>query len=430
MNICVVGLGYIGLPLAVVMARSGLRVCGIDTNRAVVDSLSTRTLHIREPGLMEAMLEAMDSGNLTFAAKPQPADAFIIAVQTPIDAGRQPDLGYVKAAAESIVACLEPGNLVVLESTVPFGTVKELLVPLLKQTKLEIGAELFVAYSPERVFPGNIMRELTTNDRIIGGIDEPSTHKAIVLYGHFVTGAIYATDATTAEMVKLMENAYRDLNIAFANELARIAETAGFNVWEAIRLANSHPRVHIHQPGPGVGGHCIPVDPWFIMDRAPQQARLMATARAINDGTPGTIESMIETIVGQVGSPVVTLLGLAFKANIDDTRGSPSIVICESLRRKGWAVKLFDPYVHLPGEHAYRDPYEAAAGADCLVLLTDHSAFQDIDFPLMKQSMRNPNILDTRNMADSERLKEIGFRFFRLGTADFKHGFGGRGDVS
>jgi UDP-N-acetyl-D-mannosaminuronic acid dehydrogenase len=312
---------------------------------------------------------------------------------------------------------LKKGDLIVLESTVPPGTVEDVMLPILRQTNLRIGEDLWVAHSPERVLPGHILRELVANDRIIGGINEMSTHMAVQLYSRFVKGTIHTTDVRTAEMVKLMENTYRDVNIAYANELARIAETVGFNVWDAIRLANSHPRVHIHQPGPGVGGHCIAVDPWFIVDRTPQQAQLIALARTINDATPSHIVRIIESVVSHLDKPVVTLLGLSFKGNIDDWRGSPSLAVNEGLQEKGYSLRLFDPYVSHEIKGKVSSLSEAVDGSDCIIVLTDHAVFKEIDWSPLKQRMRNVNIVDTRNLLNLAHLTELGYSCYRIGSS-------------
>ncbi|MDF2814041.1 MAG: UDP-N-acetyl-D-mannosamine dehydrogenase, partial [Paenibacillus sp.] len=419
-KICVIGLGYIGLPTAIVFANNGSVVHGVDSNRNVVNTLNSLELHLHEPGLKEAMTEAIHRGNLTFSTQPESADAYIISVQTPLESDHSPNLNYVKAAAVSLLPYLKKGDLIVLESTVPPGTVEDVMLPILHQTNLRIGEDLWVAHSPERVLPGHILKELVANDRIIGGINEMSTHMAVQLYSRFVKGIIHTTDVRTAEMVKLMENTYRDVNIAYANELARIAETVGFNVWDAIRLANSHPRVHIHQPGPGVGGHCIAVDPWFIVDRAPQQAQLIALARTINNATPSHIVRMIESVVSHLDKPIITLLGLSFKGNIDDWRGSPSLAVNERLQEKGYSLRLFDPYVQHEIRGKVSSLSEAVDGSDCIIVLTDHAVFKEIDWATLKQRMRNVNILDTRNLLNLEHLTELGYCCYRIGSS-FKH---------
>ncbi|WP_243633338.1 nucleotide sugar dehydrogenase [Paenibacillus xerothermodurans] len=417
LKVCVVGLGYIGLPTAIIFAKHGVQVHGVDVNSTVVEALNNGELHLEEPGLKEALHEALTCGRLSFSTEPTLADAFIISVQTPALADHTADLSFVKAAAASIVPYLMRGSLVIVESTVPPKTVEEVVIPILLQSKLDIGNELYVAHSPERVIPGNILVEMVTNTRIVGGINDRSTEKAIELYRSFVRANIIGTDIRTAEMVKLMENTYRDINIAYANELARIAERIGFDIWEAISLANTHPRVHIQQPGPGVGGHCIAVDPWFIVSSAPEQARLIAMARTINAETPMHIAHRIEGIVGEQEKPVVTAFGLAYKGNIDDTRESPSLSVIKILKDKGFIINIYDPHVEGDFQNKFNCPYDAAFGSDCIVILTDHEVFKDMNYSKIKDQMRIPNLFDTRNILDAAAMRELGYRCFGFGPA-------------
>ncbi|WP_409291606.1 nucleotide sugar dehydrogenase [Peribacillus sp. SCS-37] len=416
MKLCVMGLGYIGLPTAVMFATHGIKVHGVDINQQVVDTLNKQELHIEEPGLKELLIKAIKDGNLSFSTQPEPADAFILAVPTPITEEKRANLDYVRHASKMILPYLRKGNLVVLESTVPPKTVEEVLVPILQQTSLKIGEEILVSHSPERIIPGNLLKELVWNDRIIGGINQKSSELTANLYKRFVKGSIHATDATTAEMVKLVENTYRDVNIAYANELARIAEKIGFNVWEAIRLANSHPRVNILRPGPGVGGHCIAVDPWFIVEQAPEEAKLIGTARQINDHTPRRIVEMIENTVQDLKQPVITLLGLAFKENTDDLRESPSLEIMHALHKKGYQLKIYDPLVkqHVGGKIDTLE--EAVRNSDCLVLLTGHEEFKNFDFQMLKGLVRTKIVFDTRNIFDKNGLEANGFQYIQIGN--------------
>jgi UDP-N-acetyl-D-mannosaminuronic acid dehydrogenase len=416
MKVCVMGLGYIGLPTAVMFAKHGVAVHGVDVNPNVIHALQNRELHMEEPGLKQMLTEVLDEGKLTVSTQPEEADAFLISVPTPITSCKTANLDYVKQAAYMILPYLSKENLVILESTVPPGTVEQLLIPILKKTGYTMGRELFVSHSPERVIPGNLMKEIVWNDRIVGGMNEKSTQLTVELYRCFVKGTIHETDAVTAEMVKLMENTYRDLNIAFANELARIAEKIGFNVWEAIDLANSHPRVHIHQPGPGVGGHCIAVDPWFIVEKAPVEAKLISLARSINDSTPFHIVERIEDLVKDVEDPIITLLGLAFKDNIDDMRESPSVVIMKELKRKGYRLKVFDPYVKEEVDGKVATLEEAEAGSDCLVIVAAHQLFQEINFRDIHDLLRTKIILDTRNIVEKDHVTGLGISCIQIGV--------------
>jgi len=292
-KICVIGLGYIGLPTASMFAASGIKVIGVDVNQEIIRTLSVGGLHIHEPGLKTIVDQAFSSGNMSVSLQPEEADAFIIAVPTPFYDNKKADMRFVTAATESILPYLRKGNLVILESTSPPQTTNELVKPILEKTGLSAGTDFLLCYSPERVLPGQILKELVENTRVIGGIKSQSAEAGRDLYRIFVKGEIILTDTTTAEMVKLMENTYRDVNIAIANEFSRLADCFGVNVWEAIEIANLHPRVKILNPGPGVGGHCISVDPWFFVETAPDLAQLIAMARRVNDSQPEFVVSLV-----------------------------------------------------------------------------------------------------------------------------------------
>jgi len=417
LKVCVIGLGYIGLPTAVLIARCGMRVLGVDVNTAVVNAVKNKNPHNSEPGLKEAIIDVLDRGLLTVSTQPEEADIFMITVQTPLNPDKTANLEYVKNAAESIVPYLGRGNLIVLESTVPPKTIEQVLLPILRKSSYKVGEDLYVSYSPERVMPGRLFEELVNNDRIVGGINPISVQKTVEVYKHFVKGHIHETDAETAEMVKLMENSYRDLNIAFANELARIAERIGIDVWRAIELANTHPRVRIHKPGPGVGGHCISVDPWFLVEKAPSESRLVSLARRINDSTPYYIVQRIETAVRDIRMPVIALLGLAFKGNTGDLRESPAMVVRNELLKKGFALKIYDPYLNEEIEGKVSTLTEAARDSDCLVFLTDHDMFKAIDFSQIQDVPRTKLVFDTRNIINGKSVMDLGFTYFTLGSS-------------
>ncbi len=317
-DLCVLGLGYIGLPTASMFATNGLSVVGVDVNASVVNTLRNGGIHIEEPGLKTVVRAAIGSGNLKVVLQPEPADAFIIAVPTPINADKTADMRYVVSAAESIVPHLRQSNLVILESTSPPRTTVDLVQPILERSGLKAGVDFLLAYSPERVLPGQILQELVENSRVIGGIDPASAKAGRDLYAAFVQGEIVLTDATTAEMVKLMENTYRDVNIAIANEFARLSERFGMNVWEAIKITNRHPRVAILQPGPGVGGHCISVDPWFFVEAAPDIAQLIHQARQVNDDQPAYVVAKLREHFGELQGKTFAALGVTYKPNVDD----------------------------------------------------------------------------------------------------------------
>lgn len=418
MKICVLGLGYIGLPTAVMFAKSGLKVHGVDVNPSVIEMLSNRQLHIEEPGLKEMMIEVMEKGNFTVSTEPDYADAYIIAVPTPINDNKEPNLDYVRSATSMIVPYLQVGNLVVLESTSPPKTVEHVIVPILAESGLKIGEEIYVSHSPERVLPGRLFIELVENDRIVGGINEESSKRTVELYRYFVKGNIHVTDATTAEMVKLMENTYRDVNIALANEFAKISDKLGFNIWDAIQLANYHPRVNLHFPGPGVGGHCIAVDPWFIIEKAPETAQLISLARNINDSMPAYVTEFTKELLSPIKKPVVSVLGLAFKGNIDDMRESPAIDVIENI--KSFAkVNVYDPHVVSQFEGKVDALEECVDGADLVLILTDHNEFKSLDINMISERMRTKQVFDTKNILSRDEWEEQGFSFHLLG--DGKH---------
>lgn len=421
-KLCVVGLGYIGLPTAVMFANHGLRVHGVDVNEKAVELIQNKQLHIEENGLQERLNSAVDSGNFTASTTPEEADIFIIAVPSPINADKTANLNYVREATKSIVPYVKKGNLIILESTVPPRTVEDVMMPVLKETGLQFGTELFISHSPERVIPGRVFEELVNNDRIVGGINEESSRLTVELYKTFVEGSIHVTDATTAEMVKVIENTYRDVNIAFANELAKICEKIGVNAWEAIKLANYHPRVNIHLPGPGVGGHCIAVDPWFLVELQPELAKIISLARQTNDTMPEYTALKVKNIFEQQGIQHgrVAVLGLAFKGNIDDMRESPSTDVIHHLEKLGVDYTAYDPHIKENKlERQTQHLEEAVAHADAILILTDHNEFKSLQPKLVEGSMRTKVIVDTKNCIDRNNWEQSGFDVFLLG--DSKH---------
>jgi UDP-N-acetyl-D-mannosaminuronic acid dehydrogenase len=409
-SVCVVGLGYVGLPTASMLATRGIHVYGLDVNEKVVRELAAGRTHISEPDLDTLVQAAIQSGNLRCGTEPERADVFVIAVPTPVRKDRTADLDAVAAAAGSVASVLRRGNLVILESTVPPGTTMGLLRRVLERSGLSAGTDFLLAHCPERVLPGNLLVELIANDRIIGGFDAASAKAATELYRTFVTGDLIETDATTAELVKLMENTHRDVNIALANEFALIAEHIGVNVWDAIKLAGRHPRVRFLRPGPGVGGHCIAVDPWFVVQAAPQLARLIATAREVNDQMPAHVVNLVRHAVGQLDGAVILTLGRTYKADVTDTRESPAISVIDALRRAGAEVREHDPM--LLGDRSVED---LADQADALVLLVDHTRYRDLDPKSLAGRMRRPLVVDTRGMIDRSIWEGHGFTVSALG---------------
>jgi UDP-N-acetyl-D-mannosaminuronic acid dehydrogenase len=411
-RVCVFGLGYIGLPTAVVMAAAGHEVVGFDLSPAVREALRAGRAHISEAGLDEMLARVHASGALTISDAPVEADAFVLAVPTPIRGDdHRADLSAVEAAATAAAPLVRAGNLVVLESTAPPGTTAGRLREILEQgSGLRAGSDFLLAHCPERVIPGRILYELVENDRIVGGIDAASAEAARALYAPFVRGELHLTDATTAELVKLMENTSRDVNIALSNEFALVAERVGVDVWEAIGLANRHPRISMLRPGPGVGGHCIAVDPWFVIGVAPHLTPLIAASRAVNDGMPRHVAELAAELLGGLRGKVIVALGLTYKADVDDTRESPAAEVVELLEHAGAEVRRHDAHVRAD------QPVEALAeGADLLVLLVDHRAYAGLDPAALAARMRLPTALDTRNVLPRAPWEEAGFRLARLG---------------
>lgn len=399
-KVCVIGLGYIGLPTASLLASKGFTVHGVDVNSRVVETINQGKIHIQEPDLDILVKDAVNSGKLTANLEPNSADVFIIAVPTPFKAGYTPDISYIEAATKSLAPCLVRSNLVILESTSPVGTTEK-IEKWIHEINPDIG-EVRIAYCPERVLPGQILKELVVNDRIVGGLDVRSTEKAAIFYEKFVTGEVLRTDARTAELAKLTENAFRDVNIAFANELSLICDRLHINVWELIELANRHPRVNILKPGPGVGGHCIAVDPWFIVDSAPKEARLIRTAREVNDSKPHHVVGQIKAAIEKINKPIIACLGLAYKANIDDLRESPAIEIVQALAKDiEQVVFVVEPHIEsLPpsldiiGNIKLVDLQLALDKADIVVILVDHKVFVNID----RKRLADKTVIDTRGI--------------------------------
>ena len=427
-KICISGLGYIGLPTASMFATNGVQVLGVDTNPGIIEILNSGGIHIHEPGLGEVVAEAVESGNLRVAGTPEPADAFIIAVPTPFfehDLGeyegqvyKKADMRMVTSAAQAIVPHLRKGSLVVLESTSPPRTTVDLLVPILEGSGLKAGVDFYVAYSPERVLPGQILRELVENARVIGGLTPESAQAGSDLYATFVRGEIHMTDATTAEMVKLMENTYRDVNIAIANEFSRLAERFGVDVWEAIQLSSLHPRVKILSPGPGVGGHCISVDPWFFVESAPDLSLLIQRARKVNDSQPEFVIELVKKALGEIKGKKIAVLGLAYKPDVDDLRESPAVEVVHLLGRLGAQVKAFEPFkpdASLVGVNSVHSLALAVEDADALLLLVNHTEFHQVNPEVLAALTPARVLIDTVNGWGSLNMAEQGFKLFRLG---------------
>ncbi|MDA0127938.1 UDP-N-acetyl-D-mannosamine dehydrogenase [Vibrio sp. MarTm2] len=408
-KISVIGLGYIGLPTAAVIASRGIEVVGVDVNQNAVDTINEGNIHIVEPDLDIVVRGVVSTGNLRATTTPEKADAFMVAVPTPFKGDKEPDLSYIEAACEAIAPMLEKGNLVILESTSPVGATEKLAGWLaaarpdltFPQQKGD-AADIKVAHCPERVLPGYVLQELVSNDRVIGGLSKACSDRAAELYSTFVRGECIVTNARTAEMAKLTENSFRDVNIAFANELSVICDKLKINVWELIKLANRHPRVNVLSPGPGVGGHCIAVDPWFIVDSAPEEAKIIRQARLTNDAKPHYVINQVEKAADEFKRPVIACLGLAFKADIDDLRESPALQIVEELAAKNIGqVLAVEPNVHAIPEKLVNAGVEQMAldaaleRANIIVILVDHKQFKSAD----KTQFATKVVIDTRGIA-------------------------------
>ena len=403
-TICMIGLGYIGLPTAALMASRGLRVIGVDIDQRVVNTVNAGRIHITEPDLAGLVREVVQRGLLTAHAAPQPADCFMVTVPTPLTADRRPMMDYVRAATDAIAPVLKAGDVVILESTSPVGSTAAMANQLAAaRPDLSIPGDVAVAYCPERVLPGRILSELVQNDRCVGGLTPDCTERAAAIYERVVKGQVLRTDAATAELVKLTENSFRDVNIAFANELSLVSDRHGIDVWEVIRLANRHPRVNILKPGPGVGGHCIAVDPWFIVDAAPEEARLIRTAREVNDHKALWVYDRVAAAAARSEAPI-TCLGLAFKADVDDLRESPALEIAKRLAL-GFPgrVSVVEPHIeHVPaGLNAPLIGLEQALErGGILVLLVDHTDFARVP----PARLAAATIIDTRGIWVQGRL--------------------------
>jgi UDP-N-acetyl-D-mannosaminuronic acid dehydrogenase len=409
-TVAVIGLGYIGLPTAVVLASRGVRVIGVDLNPVTVERVGRGEIPFFEPDLATSLSGAVALGNISATMETPVADAYIIAVPTPITPDEQADMSHVFAAAAALAPQLRPGAIVVLESTSPPGTTEELSRTLAAARPdltfpddVNDSPDIYIAHCPERVLPGRLMVELVENNRVIGGLTPECAERAAEIYRVFCRGEIQLSDATSAEMAKLAENSYRDVNIAYANELSMICDKLGLDVWEIVKMANHHPRVNILQPGPGVGGHCIAVDPWFLVGAAPEEAVLIRTARMVNDGKPLHVVQQIRKSAGRFREPVVACLGLSYKANVDDIRESPAVEIVAALAEQEPATTILvsDPMLsRLPASLAsfpnltLVKAQDAIAAADIVALLVDHNQFRTLSRKLLEGKV----VLDTRGI--------------------------------
>ncbi len=394
-KIVILGTGYVGFPLAVILARSGFRVVGVDIRKEVVRGINSGNLPVREKEIDAIFKEPAVRENLVASEAVEDGDVYVISVPTPLEKRRKvADLSAVTAATESIAPHLRKGNLVILESTVPPLTCREVITPIIeKGTGLRVNSDVGLVHCPERILPGNVFEEIVKNDRVIGSLSKEESERAKAIYGTFVKGMIFLTDDVTAELVKIMENTYRDVNISLANEFAMVAEGLGVDVNRAIEIANAHPRVDILRPGIGVGGHCIPVDPWFLTEVDPAHTELIKTARRINDSMPLRAAARLREAVADIPDPEITIIGMAYKPETDDLRESPALYVAEQLRKDGYHIRQYDPVID---GHGYPSLVEAAKGADLLAILVPHKVVVE-EFrgheDAVRAAMRTPRVI-------------------------------------
>lgn len=398
-KVCVVGLGYIGLPTSAMFAKAGIEVVGVDISEHAVDTLNKGQIHIEEPGLGEIIREVVNDKLFRAQLTPEEADAFIIAVPTPNkdDEYKSCDLKYVEDAVRAVMPYVKKGNAVIVESTIGPRTIDDFVRPIIEEKDFILGEDIYLAHCPERVLPGQIIREMVENNRIVGGYTPKCAEVVAGLYRSFVKGEIIQTNAKTAEMSKLMENTFRDVNIALANELAKVCNSLDINVLDVIQMANKHPRVNIHQPGPGVGGHCLAVDPYFIVEKAPELAQIISLARATNCSMPEYVVEEVEKLVNHDKTAKIAILGITYKGNIDDMRESPAMEIIEILEHRGYNLAIHDPHVHT-NELNLISQDDALKDADLAVVLADHDEFKAMDLNKIAESMKKPMVFDTKNI--------------------------------
>ncbi|MED3835019.1 nucleotide sugar dehydrogenase [Peribacillus frigoritolerans] len=405
MKLCTVGLGYIGLPTSIMFAKHGVDVVGVDISPRVIDSLNSGKIHIEEPGLQEALNEVVEKGLFRAALQPEKSDVFIVAVPTPNhdDEYKSCDLSYVLSAVKNVIPYLEKGNVLIVESTIAPRSMDDEVKPLVEQSGFKVGEDIYLVHCPERVLPGQILHELIHNNRIVGGITPNCTEAGAKVYSTFVQGEIIKTNAKTAEMSKLMENTFRDVNIALANELAKVCNNLEINALDVIQMANKHPRVNLHTPGPGVGGHCLAVDPYFIVAKEPETAQLINLARNINTSMPEYVVENVNTLMENVQGKVVTVFGLTYKGNVDDVRESPAMEILEILKNQDkYEVRAFDP--HVEKEWVISNLEEAVNDSDLVLILSDHSEFKNLDWNQFT-GMATKRIFDTKNVVENRSLE-------------------------
>ncbi|MCI7292084.1 MAG: nucleotide sugar dehydrogenase [Methanobrevibacter woesei] len=395
MKICIVGQGYIGLPTAALFTRSDCEVVGVDVNEEIINNLNKGKIHIEEPGIAEIIKNAVDNKRYHASLTPEKADAFIITVPTPYIAENYScDLSYVIEACNEILPFIEKGNTVIVESTIAPMSTDDVIKPIFEKAGYTIGKDLYLAHCPERVLPGKIIEELIHNDRIIGGITPECSKKASEVYGQFVEGELMLTEAKTAELSKCMENTYRDVNIALANELAKICAEIGVNALDVIKMANKHPRVNLHSPGPGVGGHCLAIDPYFIYAKAPETAKIIKLARDTNNSMP---QFVYENVCKIIPEGKISIFGVSYKGNTGDDRESPAYEIISLLENKGYEIAIYEPHIERDN---FVDFNEAIEGSNLILILADHNEFKEMDYEVIKDKMETSIIFDTKNIIE------------------------------
>ena len=411
MKVCTIGLGYIGLPTSAVFAKYGVDVVGVDIHQSVVDKLNRGEIHIEEPGLGEVVKSVVENGKFRASMEPEKADAFIIAVPTPNndDDHKSCDLTYVLEATKRVLPYVEKGNVIIVESTIAPRTMDDFVKPLVEEAGFVVGEDIFLVHCPERVLPGQILHELVHNNRIVGGLTAACAEAGARVYGTFVEGEIIKTDAKTAEMSKLMENTFRDVNIALANELAKVCNALDINVLDVIEMANKHPRVNLHSPGPGVGGHCLAVDPYFIVAKQPELAKIIKLSRDTNVSMPAYVVENVQKLVGEAKDAKVAAFGVTYKGNVDDMRESPAVEIIEMMLEQGMNVAVHDPHVEVSSSKHFDlvSKEEALKDANLVLVLVDHNEFKEMDFSELASQMRRPMIFDTRNIIKAGQDEQV-----------------------
>lgn len=402
MKICIIGIGYIGLPMACILCNKGFKVVGVDINEEYINSLKNNEFKSKEKHLTEMVRKSLERGNLSLKSNPEKADVFIICTPTPLNQNNDSDLSYLINGINSIIPYLDKGNIIIIESTIPPKTTKNIIRPIIELAGLTIGIDIFLAYCPERIIPGNIIFELINNDRVIGGYTRQCGSIVGEFYKRFINGRVHITTSEIAEMVKLVENSYRDVNIALVNEIAMICNRLSINPSKVIALANKHPRVNLLDFGIGVGGDCLPVDPYFIIKKAPDLSQLMQVSRSINDSIPEYIVSKIEKVLEPINAPKIGIWGVTYKANSDDTRNSPAMKIVGLLKSKDYDISIYDPLVD--GINCNKTKYESIVNADLLILLVNHDEFKEENYKLISSFMKTQIIFDPINIINKSRL--------------------------